>query len=256
MLNSSGQIIFFFCIVLLIMITLASFIIGFMFLYYKKQYYYLKEIEKINAEQETIILKAQMELQETILKNISREIHDNIGLTLSLSKLHLNSLHEQNSQLQTAIHLITKAINNLRNLSRTLNSDYVLSNGLLESIRKEIGYIKSSNAFEMSLETKGQAPYIESSKELLLFRIIQELFNNAIKHSQAKTIKTCISYATNEVKVFIHDDGKGFVYEENNKSFSGLNNVQNRVKLLDGSIEIQSKIDLGTQISISIPLNN
>ncbi len=256
MLNSTTQIIFFFFIVLLIMITLAGFIIGFMFVYQRKQTDYLKEIQKINSEQETMILKAQMELQETILKNISREIHDNIGLTLSLSKLHLNQLPNQNLQLHTAIHLITKAINNLRNLSRTLNSEYVLSKGLIKSIEKEISYIKSTNAFQISLETNGQALYIESSKELLLFRIIQELFNNAIKHSDAKSIKTNITYGLNEVKITIRDDGKGFNYDELNNDYSGLKNIKSRVKLLNGSMEIQSKINLGTHISISIPLNN
>jgi signal transduction histidine kinase len=200
-------------------------------------------------------LKAQIEIQESLLKNISKEIHDNIGLTLTISKLHLNQLPSQNFHSINAANLLTKAIANLRSLSRTLNSDYVLNNGLIKCIKKELEYINSLGKTKIIFETQGQPVFIEASKELLIFRAVQEIYNNSLKHSRSSFLATNISYTKEELLISIKDDGKGFDYDRNSKDYSGLNNIKKRIESLNGRLDVHSKINLGTQISISIPLN-
>lgn len=253
--NQASEIIFFFTVVILMVLCLASFIIVLLLKYQQKQIFHQVNLEKINAEQEQLILKSQIEAQESILKNISREIHDNIGLTLSLSKLHLNNVINPCEKVIVSTDLITKAITNLRVLSRTLNSEYVLSTGFIKSLQKELGYISNLGKQKIHFEMTGNQKFLESSRELMLFRITQEVYNNAIKHSEAKTIYTAISYNEADLSIIIKDDGKGFHYMPEDTGYMGLKNIKSRVKLLHGKCEINSKQNIGTIISISIPFN-
>ena len=253
--STQPQIIFYFVFTLIIVLSFGSFIIWFLYNYQQNQNMYEKKLDQIKTEQEQLILKSQIETQESILKNISREIHDNIGLTLSLSKLHLNNVKNPCAKVILSTELITKAISNLRVVSRTLNSDYVLSSGFLNSLKKELGYISSIGHQKIQLEIKGSQKFLESSRELMLFRVTQEIYNNAIKHSDAKTITTSISYNENDLKIIIQDDGKGFHYIPEESNYLGLKNIQSRVELLKGTCEINSKQNVGTIISLSIPFN-
>lgn len=253
--STQYQIIFYFLATLIIVLSFGCFIIWFLYKYQQNHNQHQRKIEQIKAEQESLILKSQIEAQESLLKNISREIHDNIGLTLSLSKLHLNNVFNPCDKVIFSTELITKAISNLRVLSRTLNSDYVISTGFLVSLQKEIGYISNIGKFNIQLEIKGNQKFLEASNELMLFRITQEIFNNVIKHACAKNIFTSVIYNNNELSVIIKDDGKGFQYQPDNNSYHGLKNIKSRVELLHGKCEINSKQNVGTIISLSIPFN-
>lgn len=253
--TQASELIFFFIVVFLLTLSLAGFIIVLLLKDQQKHINYQNNIEKIKSEQEQLILKSQIEAQELILKNISREIHDNIGLTLSLSKLHLNNVIKPCNNVIVSTELITKAISNLRVLSRTLNSEYVLSSGFLQSLKKELGYISNTGKQVVQLEVRGNQKFLEASRELMLFRITQEIYNNAIKHSEAKTIFTSITYNDYDLKITIQDDGKGFHYKPEESNYLGLKNIQSRIELLKGTCEINSKHNVGTIISLSIPFN-
>jgi two-component system, NarL family, sensor kinase len=253
--TQASELIFFFIVVFLLTLSLAGFIIVLLLKDQQKNINYQNNIDKIKSEQEQIILKSQIEAQEIILKNISREIHDNIGLTLSLSKLHLNNVNNPCNNVIVSTELITKAISNLRVLSRTLNSEYVLSSGFLQSLKKELGYMSNIGKQVIQLEVRGNQKFLEASRELMLFRITLEIYNNAIKHSEAKTIFTSIIYNDNDLKITIQDDGKGFHYKPEESTYLGLKNIQSRVELLKGTCEINSKQNVGTIISLSIPFN-
>lgn len=253
--SNQFQIIFYFLFTLIIVLSFGCFIILFLYKYQQNHNLHQRKLEQIKSEQESLILKSQIEAQESILKNISREIHDNIGLTLSLSKLHLNNVNQPCEKVIISTELITKAISNLRVLSRTLNSDYVLSTGFLQSLQKEIGYISNIGKYNVQLEIKGNQKFLEASNELMLFRITQEVFNNVIKHSDAKNIYTSVVYTNDALSVTIKDDGLGFIYQPSDTTYHGLKNIRSRVELLHGTCEINSKKNVGTFITISIPFN-
>lgn len=254
--NEPGQLVFFFLLVTLLIASLSGFILAIMFKYQQKHSAYINNLDKIKTEHETLLLKSQLEIQEATLNKISKEIHDNIGLSLTLAKLNLTkeeNLEIINPNIKVAVDLLTDAISNLRNLSRTLNSDYVLKNGFCKSLQKEINYIQKSCKTQVQFEIQGEPFFLEASKELIIFRIVQEALNNAVKHSNASLIETKLLYKGNQLELSIKDNGKGFKYGSNEESYSGLKNIIQRANILEGICDIQSQDNIGTTIQISIP---
>lgn len=206
------------------------------------------------------LLQTQLEIQEQTLKNISQEIHDNIGQALSLAKLNLNTMPPTNDEaLQQKVlnskELVSKAITDLRSLSRSLDTDYVQEMGLQRAIEYEMEMIRKTGTIETNMIVEGTLFRLEKQKELILFRIVQETFNNILKHAGAKAINVHISYETNAFALIIKDDGKGMNLEslnegENNKFGLGIRNMNSRAKLIGADFTMNSKIGDGTEVKI------
>src|SRR6187402_1253829 len=215
-----------------------------------------KEIESLNKE----LLQTQLEIQEQTLKNISQEIHDNIGQALSLAKLNLNTMPATNDAvLQQKIlnskELVSKAIVDLRDLSRSLDTDYVQEMGLQRAIEYELEMIKKTGTVDTTMIVEGTLFRFEKQKELILFRIVQETFNNILKHAGAKNINVDINYAASSFTLAIKDDGKGVNLEplnegENNNFGLGIRNMHSRAKLIGADFNMSSVIGEGTEVKI------
>ncbi len=222
-----------------------------------------KQIRENTYQKE--LLQSQLEIQEQTFKNISQEIHDNIGQALTLAKLNLNTMpavsDEQKEKITTTKEIISKTIADLRDLSKGLNTDYIADMGLQKAIEYEFGLINRSSSILTSLHTEGSAYRLDKQKELILFRIIQEVLNNTIKHAAARSIKAMITYKDDEFILSIKDDGKGFVIENmNDKDQSGsglgLRNMNNRAKLIGASFAMNSVPGNGTEVRIILPITH
>jgi two-component system NarL family sensor kinase len=197
------------------------------------------------------------------LQHISREIHDNISLCLTLAKLNLNTLDfndasKGKTQIDSSLEQITKAINDLSDISKGMNSDLIISQGLLEVLTKEITKLKKLNLFELEYVITGSPIFLDSQKELVIFRIIQEAFNNIIKHAKASLVKLNLDYNIDHIKVLVTDNGQGFSFDtvkqnKNKELNAGLNNMQKRASLFNGRTSIDSTPGSGTKILITIP---
>ncbi len=240
-----------FCLVLLLL--LSSVIIIVVFKYQKRQNKYANEINTLKAEYENAILKSQIEIQEQTFQNISREIHDNVGQKLSLAKLYLSDSQNPSSDLYNTAAIIGDAISDLRDLSRTLSSEMIISNGLIHALKHEIQYIDRTSLFKVYFEIKGDSLFLEDKIELVIFRVIQEAIQNVIKHAKASAVTICLEYHSTELNVLIKDNGIG--YCEINSEGQGLKNMKGRAKLLGGSFEIKGDSYKGTVIEIKIPLD-
>jgi signal transduction histidine kinase len=240
-----------------LMIVLSSLIIVAVIRYKSKARLYEKEKALLKFQFQQELLQSQLEIQEQTLKNISQEIHDNIGQTLSLAKLNLNTidLHKENTQdkIVNSKELVSKAIHDLRNLSRSLNTDSVLSSGLLKAIETELVIINHAGSFTTGLKTKGQSARIDSKKELILFRIVQEAINNIIKHSDANSIIVTLDFTNALLRIEINDNGKGFEANTESNEGQGLRNMKSRAELIGGNFEILSGAN-GTTIIITLPI--
>lgn len=198
-------------------------------------------------------------MQENTFKHISREIHDNITLSLTLIKLQLNSIAEGNSKnwtqsIMSSIELLAKAINDLSNLSKTLNSDLIKSQGLTKALSYELERIRSIGLFSISFQIKGNPFPLAPESELILFRVVQEAFNNIIKHSNAQYVKVTVKYRHDAMILRIIDDGWGFEYPIVGRNHgAGLNNIIDRIKSINGEVEIASEPGKGTRIQITMP---
>ncbi|MEJ7611686.1 MAG: ATP-binding protein [Ferruginibacter sp.] len=250
----SEIIIFFVILCSVLILFLSSFVIWVVFKYQKKQSAYLNEINVLKAVHENAILLTQIEIQEQTFQNISRDIHDNIGQKLSLAKLLLiNDQKENDSKGNNVVNIITESINDLRNLSRTLSSERVLSNGFIEAVDFEIEQLKKVSSYNIELHILGEKIFLENGKELILFRIIQESLQNIIKHSEADKIVMTVKYSSESIDVRICDNGKGF--NEHIVMGQGLHNMQARTKTLGGEFIIFSNERSGTTLNLIIPIN-
>jgi signal transduction histidine kinase len=245
----------------IIILLMGVFIFAIVFMYRKKQIAYNKTIEQLRFEHEKSLLHTQLEIQEQTFQNISREIHDNISLSLTLAKLNLNTLewdcHEKaKNQVDSTLEQLSKAIDDLRDISKSMNSELITSQGLLEVLKRETRKLKELDLFALKYLVTGTPVFMDSQKELIIFRIIQEAFNNIIKHSKATAVELNLNYYIDYVQVCISDNGKGFYLDkvvDNKESSAGLNNMRQRALLFNGKTIIESLLGYGTKVWVTIP---
>lgn len=228
--------------------------------YQRKRHIHLQEKKILESQFSQTLLQSQLEIQEQTFKNISQEIHDNIGQALTLAKLNLNTMpaasEEQQEKIKTTKELVSKAIVDLRDLSRSLNTDYIVDAGLQNAIQYELGLISKSSSIATHLQSAGEPYRMDKQKELILFRIVQEVLNNIIKHAAATTIHTEIAYLPGKLELTITDNGKGFALpdqQQENDQGLGLRNMHNRAKLIGASLSLSSTPGNGTTVKIELP---
>ena len=221
---------------------------------------YQEKLNVIQADYETNILKSQLEMQEQTAQHISREIHDNISLSLTLAKLNLHTLdwnerEKSGEKVDSSIKLLTQSIAELSNISKGLNADVIIQHGLLKAIEDEMLRIRQASIFNLDVAITGNPVYMDNQKELIIFRIIQEAFNNIIKHANASKTRLALHYNAVKLEITISDDGKGFDTElAGSNREAGLKNMATRVKALKGDMLINSRPGHGTVLSFLIPI--
>jgi signal transduction histidine kinase len=222
----------------------------------------LKEKDMLRMRYEKEILQSQLEIQEQTFKNISQEIHDNIGQALTLAKLNLNTMPPTDTDVQekmtTTKELVSKAIVDLRDLSRSLNTDYVADMGLQKAIEYEFMLISKSSNMITNLQIEGESFRMDKQKELILFRIIQEVLNNILKHAGATTIVATLNYRSTLLEITVTDNGKGFLLPDTHNANTpgtglGLRNMDNRAKLIGATFSMNSTPGNGTEVRIILP---
>ncbi len=228
-------------------------------LYYNRRKKYAREKKMMQSEFQNELLRTQIEIQEQTLKNISEEIHDNIGQVLSLAKLHLNMIPpaEETAQLKVndAKNLVSKAINDLRDLSRSLHGEKITEIGLKEAITNELKTLQNIGQFDTSLKVNGNQYNLANQKEMVVFRIVQEALHNALKHSRASSVLVEINYLQDLFNLSVSDDGIGFdsQFQTPAETGIGLKSMKNRTALIGGNLLIHSSPGSGTTICIKIP---
>ncbi len=248
----------------LLILMLAGFIVSIVFFYQKRKAIYLKDLDQIKLEYDKSLLTAQLEIQESTFLNISQEIHDNIGLSLTLAKLNLNCLNAKQLNITDGLltnsqELISKAIYDLSDLSKSFNAEIILNQGLCVSIQNEISRIKRNLACEIKFIVEGDQYYLDSRIEIILFRIFQEAINNTIKHADAKVVQVNLKYSKRNLFLAIVDDGKGFDETTTSKfrvNSCGLKNIRKRASLINAEAQIISAPGKGTRIFINLPIEN
>ena len=226
-------------------------------IYLKRKNKLLLEKERMNIEFEQTLLKSQLEIQEHTFNEISREIHDNIGQVLSLVRINLNTLKapEDGEKLELMDDLVGKAISDLRSLSHSLDADHIRNNGWTSAVQKLLNDLQKSGKYKVSISIEEELPAIGSDKPIILFRMIQEVVNNIIRHAEADTIWLDVKKETDKLEIAIKDNGKGFDAGKNSTGV-GLQNLKNRSKMINAGLLITSDPGYGTTVTISINTEN
>ena len=242
----------------ILLLLFISFIITMVYKYQQKQNAYLKDIEALKTSHENTLLLSQLEIQEQTFQNISREIHDNIGQKLTLAKLYLNTLSYQDgnktvTQVNDTVNIMSEAINDLSNISRSLSSEIILNNGLIKALEFETLQLEKPGKYTIHFSVRGNPVFLKTDTELVLFRIAQEALNNIVKHAGASQIDISLNYDHNLLAMTITDNGRGFDTGLP-LTGTGIQNIKKRVAILKGCFYISSGKESGTEIKIEIPL--
>lgn len=241
----------------LFFLLIAVFIIMFIVLYQKRHNRYIQEKQVLQSRFKQELLQTQIEIQEQTFKTISQEIHDNIGQALSLVKLNLNALPVMDQgliKLTNSKGLVSKAIIDLRNLSRSMHGDRIAERGLQASLSDELRIIRNIGQIHTQLNTAGDNYRFDAQKEMILFRIAQEALNNALKYSKAKNIIISLDYQPGQFMLAVSDDGIGFDTASTQSGVTGigLKSMQNRAELIGGKFLLRSSSEGGTTVSVSL----
>lgn len=240
-----------------ILLLITLFIVMLVVAYLRRDLKHLKEKETMEADFETQLLQSQLETQEHTLNQLSIEIHDNVGQLLNSTKLLIGltqrALPDPPETLTMADDTLGKAIQEVRSLSKALNKEWLQQFDFIQNLEAEINRINAARSLQIQL-FRPEAISLKRDEQTILFRIVQELLQNAIKHANAKQIDIRIREEQDQLVISIADDGIGFNEKETRKSV-GLLNIRHRTRLLGGSVQWDSSIHKGTAVTIQLPVN-
>lgn len=223
-----------------------------------------QKIDDLLQDQEIASLQGVLEGQETERKRVAIDLHDRLGGILSMVKLHFSAVEEKievenpnKEKFLSASELLDLAAGEVRNISHNLMSGVLAKFGLLPALEDLSTRVSGTGKLKVNLYTNNFKGSLEGEQELQLYRIVQELMSNILKHSEAKEANIQLNESEGNVNLIVEDDGIGFNPEKLGKeSGIGLSNLKARVAKLDGTFHIDSGKGAGTTISIDIPVSN
>lgn len=206
-----------------------------------------KQIQKMEQDRQQMLLRASIHFQEEERQRIAADLHDDAGPLLATARLYLseNLIHQEPAvQLQSifsAKQIIDDTIQLIRNISHSLMPPTLKNFGLEAAVKDLFDKINGSGAINASARFHDNRQRLNDEQELLVFRVLQELVTNIIKHSSAGFIHLTQNAQGDIVYFRIHHDGKGILQQdfdkmEHNSSGLGLKNIQSRIRVLGGKI--------------------
>lgn len=231
-------------------------------IYREKLFRFTKQFIKNTINHRENALQAQLQIKDQALKNITQELHDNIGNVLTLVKLHLGSIRISNNapaagKIHQSIALLDRAVNDLRDLSRAVKPDHTDKGGLAAAMQRDLELIRKSGLISASLKVDGLEKRLGIAREIVIYRMLQEALSNILKHANATDITVHLLYSQKKLEITIKDNGKGFnrdIIGRGNHHGAGLNNIFSRAQLIGGAINIDTAPGCGTTIHFSMPV--
>ncbi len=239
----------------LVLLLLLLLVIVLFSIFQKRKILFINQRNKAEMRYQEEVTRTQLEIQEATLKNVSWELHDNIGQLLSVANLELNMLHKKNDvdrerTLEDIRGLVSKCLMEIRAVSRNLNNEVITQVGLAESVRYELNRLDKLGILKTSLVVEGDNWIPPQNDALILFRIIQEFLTNVIKHAKAAHLEVLFRFSHDRLHISAHDDGIGFNTEEVSSS-SGLINMSSRAALINADFKLSSQKSKGTSLVIN-----
>ena len=217
-----------------------------------------QRVENLLKEQELVSIDAMIAGQEKERQKVAGELHDDLGSLMATIKLHFDnaSISKKDVSLQHAQKLLEEAYQKVRSMAHNKNSGVMSDQGLLQAIQKMAKTITETNAMKVTVEDFGMGERMENTLELSIFRMVQELVANAIKHAEATHVSIQLTQHEENLNIIVEDNGKGFDRSQSDAATSGigLTTIEKRVEHLEGSFTVDSVMGKGTSILIDIPV--
>ncbi len=243
-------------------------VLALLYVYYQKIQTQSELVKKQNVinEQKVIALKQQQELnlikaaiegQDEERKRIAQELHDSIGGNLAGIKLQFASMNGDSEKLKSLTGQIDETYQLVRDISHTLIPKNFQQNAFTDLIKKYLKSISGTGEIVVGFHPhpEKEINQIDEKQQMEIYKIIQELMTNTLKHAKASSAEIHLSLIEKELSVLFEDNGIGFNVETNNEGI-GLQNIKNRVQELNGTLHIDATVNRGTVVSISIPIKS
>ena len=220
--------------------------------------YYRRSLNQHYLEKERL-LSDKLEEGERMMNQIAKEVHDNIGqlsnfLGMTLKRLQKYCNDDNARQLLTSANSLTDLIiSHSNNISHSLNSNFIKERGFTNVLQDDIEHLRNSGKLNCNLQISGQVNDTHPDKDLVIYRIAQEVIHNILKHSGATEVDISIVYSGSSFQLNISDNGNGFDPANMNGRGIGLYNMQDRAKLLNGVLKITSRPGEGCHVNLLIP---
>jgi signal transduction histidine kinase len=217
-------------------------------------------LDKIKQQQQfdEELIKTQQEIQEETLNHVGRELHDNVGQMLVVASMQMKAAAkvakaETKTKVDNASEALKNTLEEVRALSKSLNSDVIFNLGFDATVKNEIKRLNKTGLIQSSVIISGEKVNFENKKdEIILFRILQEFSSNTLKYAEAENLKITINYLKDKLEISIEDDGIGFDIGEAEKG-SGLINMEKRAELINAEFQLESHTEKGTVLNLIYP---
>ncbi|QKX05097.1 histidine kinase [Aquimarina sp. TRL1] len=234
------------------LIVLVVLIIFLFLIFQKRKNSLLEQQAAAKKVFEKALAETQIEIREETLRNISWELHDNIGQLLTLAKIQVNIAQDDPERLPEVTDTISKSLKELRALSKLINPDAIKNLSLTEALSLEIERFNRLQFIAATMNVEGELRLIDGKAEIIIFRILQEFFSNTIKHSKADELNVLVHYKTDRLEIKARDNGIGFnQHTASPRQGIGLLNMQSRGKLINAVVKLHSREGEGTAILLT-----
>lgn len=227
-----------------------------------------KEEELRESESRLRLLSSQiLTAQETERRRISRELHDELGQSLTVMKLRVSFIEKElqknqvkvREECKKTLEYLNQIMENVRRLSRELSPSILEDLGLTAALRWLINNFIKNNEMQIAFDITEIDHLFSRNEQMSIYRILQEALTNIAKHAQAKNIKVMIEKEEDGILIRVEDDGKGFdprkaLMKDAAERGWGLATMEERARMLGGSLDLWSQGGKGTQINLLIPL--
>jgi signal transduction histidine kinase len=226
-------------------------------LYIHKIKSYTKLIYEKDLDFQKTLNATIMETQEQVLNNISQDLHDDAGQQLTYINFVVENLKFDNPELNEALNPLSQSIgtlsNSIRSISHSLNSQLLMQESLVKAIEAEVDRLKSNTKLQVDFVLSGsRKKAFGTDEKIVVYRIFQEVVNNALKHSGASAINVTLKTEP-RFELIIADNGKGFDFDDknSNKSGLGLKNIVKRAEIINFRVKIDAAPSKGTTVTVS-----
>ena len=231
-------------------IIISVLVIGIIIIYFVvslvKQQKRMLALEKLN-------IQAELTALEKDRARIASDLHDELGPMLSAVKMKINTFEltepEDQENMEKTNEHIDSILKRMREITFDLMPNILFRKGLVMAIHEFINYISKKNELQINFSSSGELPVLPEQQTLNLYRIVQEIIHNTIKHAEANMLSIKLEIAGNMLQLSTADNGKGFDYDKKSKTAMGMGlvNLSNRTELMKGKMFIDTAKNAGTK---------
>lgn len=242
------------------MLVLAGVIILFVVFYQKKMIEEQLKRQQLELDFQQKMMEATLESEENERRRLAGDLHDSVGGMLSTIRVGLTTIAKRLPDpqvIEQSKQMLDDTLISVRRISLDLMPSTLEKFGLIPALREACERFQATALMPITLVEHGEIKFIDTKRALKIFRIVQELINNAVKHAQASVIKVSV-WSEEQLKIIVEDDGIGFDpsakhSRTQNGSGLGLYNMENRARLLNATLDFDTQIKPGSKITLIVP---